>query len=122
MEHATVDSSFSENVGKEYGVVQKILGKLASNIADLALRQEQEFLDAFDVHMRRMREEFKAVRDEIEEKERKLTQNEHFNKLEKECDWYRGEALQLDKKLGITKEKESSLRKKVKELEDEKRW
>lgn len=114
--------SSSEKVKQEYVALNSILDNLETNISNLVTRQEHEFLDAFDVHMRRMREEFKSVRDEIEEKERKLTQNEHVKKLEKECNWYRNEAFQLDQMLNVAKKSEKCLREKVADLEDEKTW
>lgn len=72
--------------------------------------------------MRNVQNDFKELRQEMEEKERAVENNVKVKELEKERDWYRKEAMHLDKVLQKTKASEEELRGKVEELEEDRNW
>ena len=69
------------------------------------MKQQNDFLGAYQTHMRKVQKEFQKVKDDMEEKEKSLSRNERVKELEQERDWYKKEALHLDKLLMRSKKK-----------------
>lgn len=72
--------------------------------------------------MRNVEGDFAALRAELDEKERSIAENEKVLQLEKERDWYKKEALHLEKVLLKTKKREHDLGERVELLDEDLTW
>ena len=60
-------------------------------------KQEKEFLAAYRAHMLSVQKELQQLRAKANEAELAMKKNEKIRSLEEERNWYRKEALRLDK-------------------------
>lgn len=109
----------SKNVFDELEVVQKTVNDVGTVISNIISKQEEEFLNAYQIHQRQMKEEFQAMKVVIDEKDRQISENEYVKKVEKELEWYRNSSLSLDKLLDKSKLNEQYLKERVSILESE---
>lgn len=111
-----------DTVKQEYGVLANAISQLGEKVSGVLSQQEIEFLGAYRTHIRNVHQNFAVLRLEAEERERKLAENDDLKRLEKDRDWYRNEALHLDKLLEKIKINAKKLTEKVSDLKDEKNW
>jgi len=109
-------------VKQTYNALENTIKHLGESLSGILVQQETEFLSAYKAHIHSVRKQFKALRDEADERERAVTENEYVKKLEHERNWYREEALNLDKLLTSSKLSEKKLLGRVSELEEECKW
>lgn len=109
-------------VKKSYGNLQHAISEMGDKVSGVLAKQEGEFLSAYRAHMRNVQTDFRSLREELDEKDRSIANNEKVLQLEKERDWYKKEALHLEKILLKTQKKEHNLNEKVAELEEDLSW
>jgi len=109
-------------VHEEYTKLQHAISELGTKVSGVLQKQENEFLTAYKAHMRNVSRDFHTLRDDMNEKELAIENNVLVKQLEKERDWYKKEALQLDSVLTKTKKREVVLAEKVEELEQDRSW
>lgn len=109
-------------VQKNYTKLQQAMSEMGSKVSGVLQKQEEEFLCAYKAHLRNVEGDFALLRGELDEKERAIAENEKVLMLEKERDWYKKEALHLEKVLLKTKKRENELSERVEELEEDLSW
>jgi hypothetical protein len=109
-------------VHEEFGKLQNALSSLGGKMSSVLQSQENEFLAAYTSHMRNVARDFHKSMDEIQSKEKAIENHVLVKKLEKERDWYKKEAFQLDSTLTKTHAKEVELAGKCNELEKDREW
>jgi len=122
LSYCIADPSSIDVVKQEYDNLTNAINNMGEKISGVLSQQEIEFLGAYRTHKRNVQQEFNALRLEAEDRERKLSENDDLRRLEKDRDWYRNEALHLDKLLEKSKMGEKKLIEKVSDLEEEKNW
>ena len=110
------------SVHEEFGKLQNALSFLGGKMSSVLQSQEHEYLAAYTSHMRNVARDFHKSMDEIQSKEKAIENHVLVKKLEKERDWYKKEAFQLDSTLTKTKAKEVELARKCNELEKDRDW
>jgi len=109
-------------IHEEFGKLQKAISSLGGKMSSVLQSQENEFLAAYTSHMRNVARDFHKSMDEIQTKEKAIENHVLVKNYEKERDWYRNEAFQLDSTLTKTKAKEVELAGKCNELEKDREW
>ena len=109
-------------VKENYSKLQASISALGSKVSATLQKQETEFLMAYRTHMRNVQKDFETLRHEIDEKEKAIENNVLVKHIEKERDWYKREALHLDKVLLKLKKRETMLTEKVEELDQDRTW
>mmetsp|Transcript_32743 Transcript_32743/g.48078 ORF Transcript_32743/g.48078 Transcript_32743/m.48078 type:complete len:141 (+) Transcript_32743:619-1041(+) len=111
-----------KNVRLQYNLLQGVIDELGDKISGVLAQQEGEFLGAYRTHMRSVQRDFQSLKEDIEAKESAISNNTKVKQLEKERDWYKKEALHLDKVLSSTKNREQELEERLEELEEDRNW
>lgn len=114
---AEINPQKIQAVHEEFGKLQNVLSSLSGKLSGVLQSREDEFLSCYKSHMRNVARDFRGKMDEIEGKEKAIENHTVVKKLEKERDWYKSEAFQLDAALTRTKARESELLEKCRELE-----
>lgn len=109
-------------VKEGYCKLQHAINGLGDNISGVLQKQETEFLTAYRTHVRNVQKDFQDLRNDVDEKEKAITNNVKVKRLEKERDWYKKEALHLNEVLVKTKKKESELNEKLEEIKEDRTW
>jgi len=109
-------------VHEEFGKLQNVLSSLSGKLSSVLQSRENEFLVCYKAHMRNVARDFRGSMDEIQAKERAIENHTLVKKLEKERDWYKSEAFQLDSTLTKMKSREVELLEKFSELERDRKW
>lgn len=84
-------------VMNEYSKLESAISELGQKVSGVLLSQEEDFLSAYRTHMRNVKDDFISLKRELEEKEILLKNNSLMREIEKERDYYKKEALYLDK-------------------------
>lgn len=84
-------------VMNEYSKLESAISELGQKVSGVLLSQEEDFLSAYRTHMRNVKDDFISLKRELEEKEILLKNNSLMREIEKERDYYKKEALHLDK-------------------------
>eukprot|EP00586_Coscinodiscus_wailesii_P021194 CAMPEP_0172502530 /NCGR_PEP_ID=MMETSP1066-20121228/160969_1 /TAXON_ID=671091 /ORGANISM="Coscinodiscus wailesii, Strain CCMP2513" /LENGTH=188 /DNA_ID=CAMNT_0013277829 /DNA_START=121 /DNA_END=684 /DNA_ORIENTATION=- len=109
-------------VQSQYDTLLSTISTLGSSISTLLSKQERDFLSAYRAHMQNVQKDFYSMRSEVEAKEEALRQNVVVRQLERERDWYRKEALHLDKVVGKSVKREGELREELEEVREDRDW
>jgi len=80
-----------------HGKIGSVVNHLNEKIALVLQKQEKEFLAAYRAHMLSVQKELQQLRAKANEAELAMKKNEKIRSLEDERNWYRKEALRLDK-------------------------
>jgi len=80
-----------------HGKIGSVVSHLNEKIALVLQKQEKEFLAAYRAHMLSVQKELQQLRAKANEAELAMKKNEKIRSLEDERNWYRKEALRLDK-------------------------
>lgn len=74
-----------------------IIEKLDEKVSDVIKYHEKDFFAAFKERMLQIKIEMQVLKEKASEQKLKLRHDERLVELEKERDWFRKEALKLDK-------------------------
>mmetsp|Transcript_51126 Transcript_51126/g.61540 ORF Transcript_51126/g.61540 Transcript_51126/m.61540 type:complete len:175 (-) Transcript_51126:179-703(-) len=121
------DSHVSEPLGmasvrEEYSKLSNAIGELGTKLSGVLGKQQSDFLGAYETHLHKIRTEFQTVRSDMEEREKSLAGNGRVNELEQERDWYKKEALHLDKLLIRSKKRVKETTERMEEIEEDRNW
>ncbi|OMJ82526.1 hypothetical protein SteCoe_16752 [Stentor coeruleus] len=117
----TTETSLPENLSSLFTQMNQKISTLDSQLGKILQAHENEFLHAYRIHMTDIQKEIKSLRQTISQEELKRRRDEEILSRERERDWFRNEALRLDK---ICKEYMKSTeiwKSKAKMLEDDKK-
>jgi hypothetical protein len=70
---------------------------LDSKVGNVLSKHEADFLNVYKGHMYNIQKEMRILKEKVSEEELKRKRDEELKSLEKERDWFRNEALRLDK-------------------------
>lgn len=108
-----------ELVRTEYAKLQESINDLGTMISGSLERQREEIQRSHKTQLRKVQIEVDNLRLEKTRLEESIAKNERACLLEKERDWYKKEALHLDKVLEQTKAKHKDLMEKFDECEQD---
>lgn len=115
---------------QSYGLVQEQYTKLENAIeqfqestSNLLESQRNYFLAASKSHLQnQIMPDTKALRETVEAKERSIATDERLMRCQEERDWFKKEALHLDKTVEKLQREKKALQEKIQDLEQDKRW
>lgn len=102
--------------------IGSVVGHLNEKIALVLQKQEKEFLAAYRAHMLSVQKELQQLRAKANEAELAMKKNEKIRSLEDERNWYRKEALRLDKFATAMKKDLKYMKEKLESIEDDRKW
>ena len=111
-----------ENVHKQYGDLNGMVGVLSEKVSGVLQKQERDFLAAYRAHNYNVQKELQDLRNKVQEAENSLQKNDKVHKLEEERSWYRKEALRLDAFTTSMKADLKAMREKLEAIEDDRNW
>lgn len=95
---------------------------LNDKVSAVLAKQEKEFLRAYRSHMYTVQQELQSLRAKADDASLALAKNERILALEAERDWYRTEALRLDRSVTALKGEAEYNKGKLQALEDDRTW
>ena len=115
---------------QSYGLVQEQYTKLENAIqqfqestSSLLASQKSCFLAASKSQLQnQIMPDIKALQETVETKERSIATDERLIRCQEERDWFKKEALHLDKTVEKLKREKKALQEKIQDLEQDKRW
>ena len=105
-----------------HGKIGSVVNHLNEKIALVLQKQEKEFLAAYRAHMLSVQKELQQLRAKANEAELAMKKNEKIRSLEDERNWYRKEALRLDKFATAMKKDLKYMKEKLESIEDDRKW
>lgn len=120
-QNAQIPSSV-RNVLNLYGQLTGVVAELSEKIAVVLNKQEHDFLQAYRAHMFNVQKELQQLRDKVKANELELKKNHKIRKLEEARDWFRSEALRLDKISQGMRKKLKYLQDKLDSIEEDRNW
>lgn len=99
-----------------------VVAELSEKIAVVLNKQEHDFLQAYRAHMFNVQKELQQLRDKVKANELELKKNHKIRKLEEARDWFRSEALRLDKISQGMRKKLKYLQDKLDSIEEDRNW
>lgn len=109
-------------VTSEYNKLQKSIGDLGTMISGSLERQREEIQRSQKTQMRKVQVDVDTLRLEKARLEESIATNERACLLENERDWYKKEALHLDKVLEQTNSRQKELVERLDESEHDREW
>ena len=106
-------------VKDENNKLQQAIQDLSHNISLVLSQQETNFLTYYQQHIKQIQGEFQILQTDIQEKEFDIKNNTYVKELEKERDWYKIEAIHLDKLVTKLKEENRYLNQRLMEVNDD---
>ena len=115
---------------QSYGLVQEQYTKLENAIQQfqestsaLLASQKSCLLAASKSHLQnQIMPDIKALQETVEAKERSIATDERLMRSQEERDWFKKEALHLDKTVEKLKREKKALQERIQDLEQDKRW
>lgn len=105
-----------------HGQLQDTVSNLSTKITVLLREREKDFLAAYRHHMYNVQKDLQEAKRSVKKAKDDLRNNDQIKKLKKERDWFRQEALRLEK-LSKTQEKEiDSIQLKFNTLREDRVW
>lgn len=105
-----------------HGQLQDTVSNLSTKITVLLREREKDFLAAYRHHMYNVQKDLQEAKRSVKKAKDDLRNNDQIKKLKKERDWFRNEALRLEK-LSKTQEKEiDSIQLKTNTLREDRVW
>jgi hypothetical protein len=105
-----------------HGQLQDTVSNLSTKITVLLREREKDFLAAYRHHMYNVQKDLQEAKRSVKKAKDDLRNNDQIKKLKKERDWFRNEALRLEK-LSKTQEKEiDSIQLKFNTLREDRVW
>lgn len=111
-----------EEVRQEYAILQKNIASLGEGITNIVQENEIQFFESFKVFMQSVKDDFIRCEERMEKKEQAIREHELVKKLEKEKNFYKKQALELDCELNNAKKRELELVQNREELENDRFW
>jgi predicted HicB family RNase H-like nuclease len=109
-------------VREEYAKLEIAVSDIATKVVDALNDQEKQFLSAYRTSCDIVQAKVKLLKQEIEEKEKAICDHVKVREIERERDWYRQEALKLDKALSESQKRESEFKERLEEVSSDRRW
>jgi hypothetical protein len=97
VEWKSQDIGAAENISALFEELNGTIGLLDAQVGQILNEHEKEFLTAYRVHMFAIQKELKLLKMSISHEELKRRRDEEILAREKERDWFRDEALRLDR-------------------------
>ena len=119
---AMIESEAFKLVEQEYTKLQECIEDLADTINGTISEQKENMLLSHKAQVRKLNIEIEQLKLEKNKLEVYMSTNERANILENERDWYKKEALHLDKVLEDTKLENKELKDKLDECEVDRKW
>lgn len=119
---AMIESQAFKLVEQEYTKLQECIEDLADTINGTISEQKENMLLSHKAQVRKLNIEIEQLKLEKNKLEDSISTNERANLLENERDWYKKEALHLDKVLEQTKIENKELIEKLDECEVDRKW
>lgn len=119
---AMIESEAFKLVEQEYTKLQECIEDLADTINGTISEQKENMLLSHKAQVRKLNIEIEQLKLEKNKLEDSISTNERANLLENERDWYKKEALHLDKVLEDTKLENKELKDKLDECEVDRKW
>lgn len=104
------------------GQLMHVVNTLNEKVGGVLEKQEKDFLSAYRAHMFQVQKELQALRAKANEAELAMKKNEKIRSLEEERNWYRKEALRLDKFATAMKRDLKYMKEKLESIEDDRNW
>jgi hypothetical protein len=105
-----------------HGKVSHLVDNLAGKLGLVLRKQEKDFLSAYRAHMYNVQKELQELRAKVDESELELRKNQKIVALQKERDWYRGEALRLDTFATNIKKDLKFMRERLTTIDEDRNW
>ncbi|KAJ1453800.1 hypothetical protein M885DRAFT_523271 [Pelagophyceae sp. CCMP2097] len=118
---ASPDSGLGK-VRAQYGRLAHVVSSLNHNTRELLLRERSEFLGAYRSHTYKIQSELRELRRRVAEEQSSQQKDEKVKQLTEDCDWFREEALSLDKKGVTLRSALHGLKEKLEVAEDDRCW
>jgi len=126
----TIGKVMDDFMPQSYGLVQEQYAKLESAIqqfedstSNLLASQKDCFLAASKSHLHNeILPEIKSLQEMVEAKERAIATDERLMRCQEERDWFKEEALHLDKTVDKIQREKKAQQEKIQDLEQDKRW
>lgn len=99
-----------------------VVATLNDKVGKVLQKQEREFLSAYRAHMYQVQKELQSLRAKANDAELQLKKNDKIRSLEDEKEWYRKEALRLDKFSTQLKAELKFMREKLEAIEEDRNW
>jgi len=109
-------------VHEEYSKLESVISDIGLKVSDALNGQETEFLSVYKSIMDSAQIKVRDIKQDIEQKEKAIYDHVKVKELEKERDWYRQEALNLDKLLTESKKRETDLKERLDEVSSDRKW
>eukprot|EP00970_Alexandrium_tamarense_P005140 scaffold835_cov202-Alexandrium_tamarense.AAC.15 len=109
-------------VKTEYSKLQDAISDLGDTIQSSLERQKEVTQRAHNTDLQRLQVERESLKLEKSRLEESIANNERANLLENERDWYKKEALHLDKVLEQTKSRQNELMGELVESVQDRKW
>lgn len=109
-------------VEAEYAKLQECIGTLKETIDFNLIEQKEELEINHKTELRKLAIDLDRLKAEKTKLEDAIATNERANLLEHERDWYKNEALHLDKVLEESKSEGKELKKKLEESKNDRKW
>ena len=119
---AMIESEAFKLVEQEYTKLQECIEDFADTINGTISEQKENMLLSHKAQVRKLNIEIEQLKLEKNKLEDSISTNERANLLENERDWYKKEALHLDKVLEDTKLENKELKDKLDECEVDRKW
>lgn len=122
MSTAIMDSRGFKLVEQEYAKLQDCIGDLADTINGTLADQKEEICASHETELAKLNIEIEQLKLEKAKLENSIMTNERANLLENERDWYKKEALHLDKLHEQTKAENKGLKGQLDENKNDNKW
>ena len=109
-------------VTSEYSKLQEAIGDLGNMINNNLERQRHEIEREHRSQLKKFQVDLDNLHSEKSRLEESIATNERANQLEEERDWFKKEALRLDKILEQTKARQKELMERLDESEQDRKW
>ncbi|CAG9316374.1 unnamed protein product [Blepharisma stoltei] len=112
----------SDAINSLYSQINSCISGLDNQVGKVLQKHEADFLNVYKGHMYMIQKEMRILKEKVSEEEIKRRRDEELRVLETERDWFRNEALRLDK---ICKEYKRSMemwKNKAQTLEEDRKF
>ena len=117
-----VDPECLQLVTSEYSKLQSAIDDLGTSINNTLGQQKQELNCTHEAEMTTLQVEIERLTNEKTHLEDSIATNERACQLEIERDWYKKEALHLDKLLIRSKKRVKETTERMEEIEEDRNW
>ena len=111
-----------ELVEQECAKLQQAIDQYGANASELFKKQKSELLASYKVFLdSTVKPDFRKLREEIDRKETQIATDERLKCCEQERDWFKKEALHLDKVVEKMLAEKKEMQSRIDDLEQDKR-